>query len=360
MKRLIKKRVVLLYLFLLMAIHHVYAAKWLNESPVQLQRSGCAAVPVRKRNLLVQGYCSGYHVPTDLCFFIRCLVYDNPFKYRKKTLPSDLSGQDLRGYDFTGCAFTHTNLTDANLADAILAGTTCDYQKAFQDNIKENKIEGGKKWYQNNLPNDLRSIAGVYPKLKKDTHKAKLLAIATGLAWLPFYQGQAFYIKVQYWSCALLQLKQALGNPYGGQLVCSLEKGLNAVANNYCWTTNYPQHKVNIATKAPHANFDTYLKDFTDGLTKYQCKSKNGYWGFDWYKEGITNNIQGLAATYEKIKDEQLRQKCCNIAHALSKSYQIQNGTFQHHYLFLQHRLIGLKKSVGVMVGNKVYYRHGW
>ena len=282
---------------------------------------------------------------------------NSPMKYKGKALPSDLSNQDLSGYDFTGCDFTHTNLTDSNLANVILAHTTCNYQKAFQHNIKNNKCDRG-KWYQENLLKDLKSIAVVYPKLKNDPQKAKLLAIAAGLAWLPFYTGEEFHIKVGYWSCELLQLKQAIGNPYGQQLVCSLEEYLNWDAEGYCWSTNYPKDKVNMDTKAPHASFDTYFKDFINGLTKYQCKSKNKKWGFDWYKEQIAKNIEGLKKTYQKIKDEQLRQACCNIAHALSKSYQIRNGAFLNHYLFSQNRLIWLKKSVGVMVGNEVYYSY--
>ena len=143
-------------LLLLMGMSHsLYATEFTNPPSARVQKvDDTAQVTITKRKPLVDGYCRAYHIPTDLCFLIRCLVYDNPFKYRNKPLPSDLSGQDLRGFDFTGCGFTHTNLTDTNLTNVILARTTCDYQKAFQDNIKKNKCDRG-NWYKKNLPNAL-------------------------------------------------------------------------------------------------------------------------------------------------------------------------------------------------------------
>ena len=341
-------------LFALLGMSHLLYAANLSKLPYA-QVDYTIDLTISKRSSLMHGY-TRYYINDSkdrelLAFLISCFLYGNPLQYKNKPLPNDLSGQNLRGFDFTGCDFTYTNLAYTNLANVILARTTCNYQKAFQDNIKENKIYGD-AWYQDNLPNDLKSITAVYPKLKNNTHKAKLLAIAAGLAWLPFYTGTEFYIKVAYWSCALLQLKQALGKPYGNQLVCSLEKALNYDANNYCWTTNYPQDNVNIGTKAPHANFETYLKDFTNGLKQYQCKLKDG----DCYKAQIIKIIGGVKKAYNKIKDKHLRQECCNIAHALSKSYQIQQWVLLHHYLFFQHRLMWLKKSLGVGVGYELYY----
>ncbi len=354
MKNLAKKCAFLAVLFLLMASSPLHAAKSAYQPSIPVQKVGYSSVPSPKRNLFVHGYCKAYHIPTDLCFFIRCLLYDNPFRYRNKPLPDDLSEQDLSGFDFTGCHFTHTNLTDSNLEGVILTNTTCDYQKAFQDNIKKNNCYGG-DWYQNNLSKELKSIAQVYPKLNSHAHKAKLLAVAAGLAWLPFYESTEFLIKLAYWSSELLQLKQVLGNLNGEKLIYSLEEDLNWDADDYCWTTTYPQNKVTIKNPALHAKFDTYLKDFKVGLTKYQCKA-NESWGFDWYKERITKNIEGLAATYPHIKDKKLQQEACDIAHALSKSYQIQKDTLLFHYLFFQNRLIWLKKSLGIGVKNKVHY----
>ncbi len=354
MKKPTPRSAFLSVLFLLIASYPLHAAKSAYQPSIPVQKVGYSGVPSPKRRLLVHGYCKVYNVPIDIFLLITYFVYDNPLRYRNKPLPNDLSDQDLSGFDFTGCAFTYTSLSYTDLTNVILTNTTCDYQKAFLENIKKNKCYGG-DWYQKNLPKDLKSIAQVYPKLNNHAHKAKLLAVATGLAWLPFYEGKEFDIKVAYWSSELLQLKQVLGNPYGQQLICSLQNNLEFDANNYCWTTNYPQGKVNINTPATHANFDTYLKDFNNGLTQYQCKAID--YGFNWYKEGIIKNIQGLRANYQYIKDKQLQQEACNIAHALSKSYQMQKGALLNHYLFYQHRLILLKKSVGIGVKNKVYYR---
>ena len=355
MKAITKKSAVFFPLpLLLMGIHYVYAAKSAYPPSAQEQKIAYRNVPNSNRKLLVGGYCRVHSVPTDICFLIRCFVYDNPLQYRNKPLPNDLSGQDLSGFDFTGCVFTYTNLSYTDLTNVILTNTTCDYQKAFLDNIKKNKLQGG-DWYQENLPNDLRSIAEVYPKLNNVTQKVKLLHIACGISFLPFYEETEFYIKVQYFSSLLRQLKQVLGNPYRKQMVCSLQSSLEYDANNYCWKTKYPQHKVNIDAKTSHANFVQYLEDFTNGLVKYQCKSKYDY-GFDWYKDNIIKNIEGLEATYPNIKDATLQQEAFDIAHALSKSYQIQQGTFLDHYLFYQHRLMRLKKSVGIGVKNKVHY----
>ncbi len=356
MKNLNQKCAFLAVLFLLMASSPLHAAKSAYQPSIPVQTVVYSSVPSTKRNLFVHGYCKAYHIPTDLCFFIRCLLYDNPFRYRNKPLPNDLSDQDLSGFDFTGCHFTHTNLTDSNLEGVILTNTTCDYQKAFQEHSKKNELSGG-TWYRNNLPKDLKSIAAVYPKLNNHDHKAKLLAVAAGLAWLPYYEDEEFYIKAEYWSSELLQLKQVLGN-HGNELICSLEGNLKADTEWYCWATKYLQGKVSINTPAPHSHFDTYLKDFNNGLTQYQCKSKKSS-GFNWYKNNIIKNIEGLAATYPHIKDKQLQKEACNIAHALSKSYQIQQGTFQNHYLFFQHRLIWLKKSVSVGLKNEVQYSSG-
>ena len=390
---LLSKKRTPFYLLIILSPYMLQAAKLVHQQGKQVQKDDITALSRAKRKQLVHGYCRSHNIPTDILLFVTYFVHDNPLQYKKKPLPHDLSGQDLSGFDFTGCAFTSTNLTDSDLTNVILTNTTCDYQKAFQENSKKNKLKGGSSyqqylpsdfksiavvytkmkknhhkskllavaaglaWLQNNLPNDLQSIAQVYPKLNNHAHKAKLLAIAAGLAWLPFYEGTEFYIKVQYWSAELLQLKQVLDHPYGEQLICSLAWYLSSDANNYCWTTNYPQDRVNIAGKAPHANFATYLKHFTNGLSHYQCKS-NDSWGFNWYKDNIIKNIQGLAVTYPHIKDEQLQQEACNIAHALSKMYQVRKSAFLNGYLLLQNRLIWLKKSLKVGGNNKVYYSY--
>ncbi len=276
--------------------------------------------------------------------FIRCLLYDNPLRYRNKPLPNDLSDQDLSGFDFTGCYFLYTNLTDTRLDNTILKDTMCDYQKAFKDKIKKNKLEGG-EWYKKTIFNDLESITKVYPKLKNDVYKAKLLSISCALSRLPFHQEKELCVKIEYWLSILLHLKQVLSNENDYKLTCSLEKTLDDDAKNYCWSTKYPQYKEYISVKASHNNFDKYQMDFCSGLKQYKCKSKKK-WGFNFYKKRIIRNIEGLKNTYFAINNDKLKKEACHIAHALSKSYQLQYSTLLQHYLYYQNRLIKLKHSL--------------
>ncbi len=161
----------------------------------------------------------------------------------------------------------------------------------FKITRKANKIRRG-EWYQNNLSNDLKSIAKVYPQLKKDADKAELLHIASGLARLPYDdQYPEFYIKVQYWSCKLFHLKNRLAKDLGDQLVCSLQGndaswgkgwGLKCEIKYCCWQTDYPQDKIT-CTQALHIpqgkpDFAGYLKQFRDGLKQYKVQSEKKIW----------------------------------------------------------------------------------
>ena len=242
-------------------------------------------------------------------------------------------------------------------------------------------------WYLDNLPKDLKSIAQVYLQCLQDVHKAELLQIACGLAQLPYDEGTEFYIKVEYWSCKLLLLKKQLGD-LGDQLVCSLASHIEYEVKEHCWQTNYPfhlehpkgmqiavqwcistidthlpeslgtliQHYLTEPAQAIHANFDQYLQTFQAGLVKYKCRSKNSY-GCNWYKNNIEKNIQGLKKTYPKLTSQKLRKEAIDIAFQLSKQCKIQHWRFLFSYLSCQNRLIQLKISAGVGIGNGVYYR---
>ena len=315
-----------------------------------------AEIPLQKRKLLIQGFCKAYHIiPTD---FLKIISY---FTYC--TLPKDLSKQDLRGFDFTGYEFTYTNLTDANLQDVILTSTTCDYQKAFQDNLKKNKCQGG-DWYKKSLPQDLEKIANLYSKLDNNSYKAKLLQIAAGVAWLPFYQNIEFYIKVAYWSAELLQLRIRLDPQYEKKWIedpklrklstlpplCSFQRSLR---RGLCWVTIYPQNQVGIKPLTPHANFDKYLKEFKEGVEKYIIRRT------EYYKNNIPISIASLAKVYPNIKNQALQQEACNIAQELSQSYQKQRLSFLLHYLWCQNRLISLKKSLKLEVHYIMHDHYG-
>ena len=221
----------------------------------------------------------------------------------------------------------------------------------------------------------------------QDTYKAELLQIACGLARLPYDESTEFYIKVQYWSCKLLLLKKELGT-LGYQLVCSLASDLEYEVEEYCWQTNYPfhlehpkgrqiaaqwcisiiatdlpeslgtliQHYLTEPTQAIHTNFDQYLQTFQAGLIHYKCQSK-GSWGYRWYKDNTEKNIQGLKKIYPKLSSQKLQKEAIDIAFQLSKQYKIQHWCLLFGYLSCQNRLIQLKISAGVGVGNGVYYR---
>ncbi|MEM9569785.1 MAG: pentapeptide repeat-containing protein, partial [Bacteroidota bacterium] len=274
-------------------------------------------------------------------------------------LPKDLSNHNLNHANLTGHDFMATNFEGTQLEDAILTKTTCDYQQCFQDHIKANKLSGG-SWYSENLLKDLKSIAQIYPHFSQNTHKAALLQIASGLAYLPYWEGKEFYIKVYYWSCKLFLLKKQLSSGLGEQLVCSLGNysyGLNYEAKNYCWQTDYPQNQVEETKEAPHDKFEEYLKTFQAGLQKYNCQSEYS-WGYDWYKDNIEKNIQGLQKTYPRLTIPKLQKEAIDIAFQLSTLYQNQHWHLLFRYLFFQNRLIRFKISAGIEVANKVYYNH--
>lgn len=295
--------------------------------------------------------------------------------FKGKKLPQDLSYADLTGANLAGHHFRGTNFTGAELAGVILTGTTCDYQQCFQDNIIANKIRYG-KWYLKNLTKDLESIVQVYPHLLQDSHKALLLQIACGLAYLPYYENTEFYIKLEHWSCQLLILKNQLGD-LGARLVCTLASQLKYEEENYCWETDYPTHfeapigmkiasrwcilsihrqlpkelskliQAYLTEKAPeiHANFDQYLQLFQEGLVKYNVTSKRK-WGDNYYKKVIALNIKGLQKIYPKLTSPKLQKKAMKIAHQLSQKYKIQNWHFLFSYTSCQNQLIWLKASI--------------
>ncbi len=357
--------------------NHDNKAKHIDDSTHQ-QNLFFAELPKAKQIALLQGYLKRNNL--DMPYVIQHIIFPFVFipplnsrgaRYQGK----NFVGFNLSGRDFTsanleradcskailmGSVFKSTNVTDAFFDNAILTHTICDYQAHFQDNMKANKIRGG-EWYQNNLPNDLKSIAKVYPQLKKDADKAELLHIACSLARLPYDdQDPEFYVKVAYWSCKLLCLKNRLSKDLGDQLVCSLTKGLNYDANNFCWKTEYPQDKITCAqtVNLPQGkpDFAGYLKQFNDGLKQYKVQSKDE-WGFNWYKNNIEKNIQGIAKAYPKVEDRSLQKEMLETAYKLSKSYELQHAHLLFHFLYHQNLLIRIRESVvGVETKNDIHY----
>ncbi len=361
--------------------NHDNKAKYSDDS-VHRKNLFFAELPKAKQMALLQGYLKKNNL--DMPYLIQHIIFSFVFmpplnsrgaQYQGKNFVGlNLSGRDfthanLEGADcskanLTGCTFKSANVTDTLFDGATLTHTTCDYQAHFQDNMKANKIRRG-EWYVKNLPNDLKSIAKVYPQLKKDADKTELLHIACGLARLPYEdKSPEFYIKVQYWSCQLWRLKNRLTKDLGDQLVCSLGEdteywNLNDEATKCCWQTEYPQDKitctqvVNIPQGKP--DFNGYLKQFRDGLKQYKVQSKNSY-GFKWYKETIEKNIQGLAKAYPKVDNKSLQKEMVEKSYKLSKSYELQHADLLFHFLYHQNLLIRIGGTVGVGAKNDIHY----
>lgn len=301
-------------------------------------------------------------------------------------IAQDLRGADLSKANFAGQRFTHTNFEDAKLEGAILTGTTCDYQQCFKENIKANEENKGKRHFTD-LPADLKSIAQVYPTILANNHKAKLLQIASSLAYVPCYNGIEFTIKKAYWSCELLLLKKQLDSALGDQLICSLAHSLEYEGTNYCWATDYPfrlEHKkgvkiasswciIHAKTTLPvvlgilvqqyitesaqpkHANFAKYLELFQKRLSIYNVKSKHK-WAYNFYKKNIEESIKELAKISPQLTAEPLQKEVIETAHALSESYKMAHLSFLCHYLACQNRLIKLKISAGIKCKNVIHY----
>ena len=298
-----------------------------------------------KPRLLVNGYAKKYNPgpPVDVLLQLTThFMHGDPLEYKeKKELPKDLSNQDLRWYDFTKCHFNGTNLTNTNLTDVILTDSTCLYLGAFNKNRRNVR----QTWYSKHIYDSLNSIQQVYKTLKEDTHKAKLLHIACALSRLSFFREYDEYmVKMQYWFFELWELKKVLDKQWADKLVCPLAESFNQDIQDYCWTTSYSD-EVKIEMPAPNTHFGTYLKDFKIGCKKYIHPPEEKY-GAKHYWSHITKSIEGLQKVHSKIKDRELKQEGCNIAHALSKSYQVQKDRFFSHYLTCQNRLVDFKKSL--------------
>ena len=322
----------------------------------------------------------------------------------EKKLPLSLTGHDLTKTNraltsvsaerskvsFAGRHFTMHNFSSMHLAGVILTHTTCDYLQCFQKNAKKRKKRIG-KWYLTHLPKDLKSITQVYPYIAQDHQKATLLQIASGLAYLPYEENLEFYIKIGHWSCQLVLLKIELGFPLNNQLVCSLFYQLNRDATNCCWKTDYPfyleypkgeqiasewcrvattfslpgalktliQYYITDPLPKQHNNFDSYLKLFQEGISKYNVTS-HIKWDYASYKTNIEKSIQSLKKNYAKISSPSLQKEACYIAWQLAQSYKKQYFQFLCHYLSCQNSLIDLKKStkLNICYNWKVFYQN--
>ncbi len=355
--------------------NHDNKVKHIDDSTHQ-QNLFFAELPKAKQIALLQGYLKRNNL--DMPYVIQHIIFSFVFMPPLNSRGARYQGKNFAGFNLSGRNFTNanvegadfskailidsifkdTNVTDACFDEANLTHTECDYQKYFQDNMKANEISG-REWHQNNLPKDLKSIAKVFPQLKKDADKAALLHIACSLARLPYDEGREFYIKGAYWSCKLWRLKNSLAKDLDDQLVCSLIDGLNCNANKFCWKTEYPQDKITCtqAVNLPQGkpDFDVYLKQFRNGLKQYKVQSQKE-WGFKWYKSNIEKSIQGIANAYPKVEDKSLQKEMVETSYKLSKSYELQHADLLFHFLYHQNRLIHIGETVGVGAKNDIHY----
>ncbi len=345
----------------------------LNEDSVHRQNLFFAELPKAKQIALLQGYLrkNNIDIPFTIASPIFLFVFMPPLNSRGAQYQGkNFTGLDLSRRDFTdanledancnkanlfGAIFKNTNIKNTILVSANLSNTQCSYVDLLQKNIKGR----GKNFYEEKLFNDLKSIAKVYPQLKTNTDKMDLLQIACSIARLPYdNQYPEFYIKVAYWTCKLLCFKNRLHQDLGDQLVCSLQWHLNNDANKYCWKTDYPQGN-NTSIKPmiepqQKLSFDSCLQNFKKGLTQYNVQSQDRK-GFNWYKETIVKNIEGLAKAYPKVNKKSLQKEMVEIAYNLSKSYELQHLDFLLHFLYHQNWLIRIKNEAGVKASDLYY-----
>lgn len=305
--------------------------------------------------------------------------------FSRRTLPQNLTGANLTGANLSGLHFTTHNFKDAQLTDVILRGSTCDYMACFEDNVEASQ-RNIRNFYLERIRKYLKSITQVYPQLLQDSHKALLLQIASGLAYLPYYKRTQFRIKMGYWGCQLLLFKEKIGT-LGHQLACTFDFDLNYHAKCYCWQTDYPAQfesdkgiliacqwcRASTSIRLPsmlgifiqscltepvppkHTHFDSYLELFQKGLVKYNVKSTHDF-GYHMYKKAIEKNIQGIKKAYPNLPSKALKQEMVDIAHTLSESYKVEHLPFLCCYLACQNRLIELKSLAGVEGEKEIFY----
>ena len=271
-------------------------------------------------------------------------------------LPRNFSKHNLSNAIFTGQKFTSTNFSDAQLKNVTLTNTTCDYLTCFQKNMYTMQ---DKEWYFENLFQELERITKIYPRISQDSHKAALLQIACGLAFLPHYKDTEFYIKVQYWSCKLLVLREQLVY----QPSCILANYLTYDAQHYCcWKiTNPPEKPIAEEEKNDYGdNIDNYLAVFNLYSNEKRFKWELSY-GYDYYTNHIKKSLRGLEKAYPHLHDPVDQKEAIYIAGQLAQSYDNkQNLPFLLHYLTCQNRLVNLRysgKTKDIDLHATIYYR---
>ena len=228
----------------------------------------------------------------------------------------------------------------------------------FQQKLTGNKCAGG-NWYKNNIPKDLAGIRKAYPRMQQRAHKQAGLEISHGLAALPDYAGDAFYVKVDYWSCKLYDLKKKVNPSAAKQLFCSLKIYLEEDIDTYC-----PYHEIGFGRNIPllepkstldNPNWQARFDYAQQGWMHYNAKSKDSD-GLAWYKKWIHEEMAGLQKAYPKLQAQQHKKEALELFIALSEMHRFEHVAFLFQYLTIQHRLWELTGKVGYMVNNDIVY----
>ena len=230
-----------------------------------------------------------------------------------------------------------------------------DNEALFQQKFKEKKCTSG-DWCKNNISKDLASIRKVYPLMQQEVHKQAALKISHGLATLPDYTGNDFYVKVEYWSCKLYDLQKKVAPSAAKKLVCSLKEDLEYAAKEYC-----PYHATKVSplpaptSTVDNPNWKARFAYAQKGWTHHNAKSKNSY-VLNLYKKKRKEEMEGLQKAYPKLQAQQHKKEALELFIALSEMHQFEHVAFLFQYMNIQHRLLELTGKVGYIVKNDIMY----
>jgi len=262
---------------------------------------------------------------------------------------STFAGANLKNVDFSNTIIAHTDFRQADLD-----GSKADHRQRFADKVKRHKIQGG-DYYQEEIPKVLQSLANNYPQLT-NAQKALALHIASGLAELPAWEDDDFWVKVQHWSLQLLALKK---QTHGLQWVTLLEDSINDDVTYYC-----PQHGRNKKEVTPKVwdqeqpDFPAYLAHHKKVLQSYDVQKGN--WdsngGYGWYANNVTKEIESLQKVYPKVPDKTLKKEMISIACDLAEIHRFGSLAYLTRYMELQNRLLEITGSAGEWPKNELLY----
>ena len=221
----------------------------------------------------------------------------------------------------------------------------------FYTNLERYKIQGG-EWYQKNIPKDLEGLQAAYPLIRYPDYRDEAAAIAEGLATLPAYEEDPFYIKRNLWWCRLIQLQQAVGLVAAKQLTVTLEDEWDFITLEVeytCWYHGPKKQAVRpIADEDAEKESDAlppqmpnYLQRFEQGLKQYDVRANR-----DYYIRNTKKQLQQLQTICRRVDDPVLLNELVSIADSLSTSYRFKRFDMLTNHLTCQYRLLESISSI--------------